>query len=213
MLSFNTVGEENRMKSLQDALQPILSRPTPESLAALQGVLLALDQQEEGVDRALEIAGHFYTYLGELQSKITAKDYSELASRLDIGAVGVVALENIVATKKEEFWKRFLLGVMGEGLMIGASRQYIKAWEVETGLVHNRATWTLTEALWRTSVKMQPDLPPDRRWQAIQSLLAPAHDPNVPAADKAVLLGRVFQMLLLTHLAQLNQLGHEGPAE
>ena len=198
------------MKSLQDALQPILNQPTPESLVALQGVLLALDRQREGVDRALEIVGHFHAYLSELQSKITAKDYSELASRLDIGAVGTVALENIVATRKEEFWERLLLGGLGEGLMVAASRQYIKAWEAETGLVHGRAAWTLTEALWRTSVEMQPGLPSERRWLAIQSLLAPAYDPNVPAADKAALLGRVFQMLLLTHLAQLYHQGREG---
>jgi hypothetical protein len=50
---------------------------------------------------------------------------------------------------------------------------------------------------------MQPDLPSEERWQAIQSLLAPASEPDVPAADKAVLLGRVFQILLLTHLARL----------
>jgi hypothetical protein len=199
------------MQSLQDALQPILSRPTPESLVALQGVLLTLDRQGEGVDRALEIAGHFYEYLSELQSKITARDYSELASRLDIGAVGTVALENMVASEREKFWQRLLLGALGEGLMVAASRQYIKAWEVETGLVHSRTAWTLTDALWRSSVEMQPDLLPEQRWQAIQSLLAPAYDPDVPAPDKAALLGRVFQTLLLIHLAHLTQETREGP--
>jgi hypothetical protein len=198
------------MQSLQDALQPILSQPTPDSLVALQGVLLALDCRGEGIDRALEIAGHFHAYLSELQSKITAKDYSELASRLDIGAVGTVALENMVAAEKEQFWERLLLGGLGEGLMVAASRQYIKAWEVETGLVHSRAAWTLTEALWRTSVERQPDLPAEQRWQAIQSLLAPAYDPNVPAPDKAALLGRVFQILLLTHLACLPRQGRQS---
>jgi hypothetical protein len=198
------------MKSLQDVLQSILNQPTPESLVALQGVLLTSDREGGGVDRALEIAGYFHAYLSELQSKINAKDYSELASRLDMGAVGTVALENMVAAEKEQFWERLLLGGLGEGLMVAASRQYIRAWEVETGLVHSRAAWTLTEALWRTSVEMQPDLPAERRWQAIQSLLAPAYDPGVPAPDKATLLGRVFQILLLTHLACLPRQGRQG---
>jgi hypothetical protein len=87
--------------------------------------------------------------------------------------------------------------------MILASRQYIKAWEAETGPVHSGATWYLTEAAWNTSCEMQPDLPSEQRWRAVQALLAPAHDPDVPAPEKALLLGRVFQILLLTHLARL----------
>jgi len=191
------------MKNLSDVLQPIMVSPTPGALVALQGALLALDREGEAVEGALEIAGQFHTYLSELQSKITAKQYNEMASRLDIGAVGTVALENIVATKKEEFWKRLLLGGLGETLMVAASRQYIRAWDAETTLVHTQAAWYLSEALWRASRQMQPNLAPEKRWEAIQGLLGPAYAADVPASAKAVLLGRVFQMLLLTHLACL----------
>lgn len=191
------------MKSLQDAVQSILSQPTPAALVALQGSLLASSQQGEAVDRALELAGRFHAYLCELQSKITARDYSELASRLDIGAVGAVALENVIAGEGGHLWQRLLLGGLGESLMVAASRQYIKAWETETGLLHTCAAWYMAEALWRASAGMQPDLPPEQRWQAIQALLAPIHDHDVPAPDKAALLGRLFQMLLLTHLVGL----------
>jgi len=191
------------MKSLSEVLQPILVSPTPGALVALQGALLASGLEAEAVKTALEIAGQFHTYLSELQSKITAKQYNEVASRLDIGAVGTVALENIVATKKEEFWKRLMLGGLGESLMVAASRQYIRAWDAETSLVHRQAAWYLSEALWRASRQMQPDLAPQERWEAIQGLLAPASAADVPASAKAVLLGRVFQMLLLTHLARL----------
>ena len=191
------------MKSLQDAIRPILSQPTPEALVALQGALLTSGQEGEVVDRALEVTGHFHTYLSELQSKITARNYSELASRLDIGAVGAVALENVIASEKDDFWQRLALGAVAETLMVAASRQYIKGWEAETGLVHSRAAWYLTEALWRASSEMQPGLKPDQRWEAVQALLSPAHDPSVPAPDRAVLLGHVFQMLLITYLARL----------
>lgn len=191
------------MTSLEDAIRPILSLPTPEKLVAFQGALLASGHQGEALDRVLEVAGHFYSYLSELQSKIAALEYSELASRLDIGAVGVVALENVLDAEHEVFWQRLLLGGLAEGLMVAASRQYVKGWQVETGLVHSQAAWYLTEALWRASLEMQPDLPPEQRWQAIQALLAPAYDPETPAPDRAVLLGRIFQMLLVTHLARL----------
>lgn len=191
------------MESFQDAIRQILAEPTPDALVALQGALLAFGQQDEAAERALGVAGHFYEYLSELQSKIAARDYSELASRLDIGAVGAVALDNILGAEKDSFWRQLMLGTVAEGLMVAASRQYVKGWEVETGVTHSRAAWYLAEALWRASEEMQPDLPAEQRWQAVQSLLAPAHDAEVPAPDKAVLLGRVFQMLLITYLSRL----------
>lgn len=188
---------------IDQAIGSILNQPTPEGLVALQGALLVCGQQEDAAARALEITDQFHAYLGELQSKLAARDYSELASRLDIGAVGAVALENIVAADKDNFWQRLVLGGTAEALMVAASRQYVKAWEVETGLVHSRAAWYLAKALWRTSCDMQPDLDSAQRWGAIQDLLAPAQDPEVPASSKAVLLGRIFQILILTTLAPL----------
>jgi hypothetical protein len=191
------------MKSLADAIQPILSQPTPEALVELQGALLASGHAGPEVHRTLDAAGHFYNYLSELQSKVSARNYSELASLLDIGAVGAVALESIISAESHNFWQRMLLGGLGESLMVAASRQYVKGWEIETGLVHSQAAWYLTEALWHASGQTQPHLPAETRWQAIHQLLAPARDPDLPAPAKALLLGRIFQMLLLTHLARL----------
>lgn len=191
------------MLDLQEAMQPILNHPTPEALIALQGALLTLGAEGKTGKQALEITGHFYRYLSELQSKLTSRDYSELASRLDIGAVGAVALENLVATEPEKFWKRLVMGGIAEGLMIAASRQYVKGWAVETDLAHSQAAWYLTEALWHSSSEMLPDLQPQQRWETIQTLLAPAHDPDVPAPEKTVLLGRIFQILLITYLVRL----------
>jgi hypothetical protein len=191
------------MLDLQEAIQPILSLPTPQGLIALQGALLAYGVDDEAAKHALEITDHFHAYLSDLQSKLTSRSYSELASMLDIGAVGTVVLENLVASEPEKFWKRLGLGGVAEGLMVAASRQYVKGWSVETEMIHSRAAWYLTEALWRASSEMQPDLQPEQRWETIQILLAPAHNPEVPAPEKAMLLGRIFQILLLTHLARL----------
>jgi hypothetical protein len=191
------------MLDLQEALKPILTLPTPEALIGLQGALLALDEESEAKDQALEVTNHFFAYLSDLKSKITSRNYSEMASKLDIGAVGAVALESILTTDSEDRWKGLTLGGIAEVLMVAASRQYVKGWEVETALVHSQAAWYLSEALWRASSEMQPDLQPEKRWEAIQALLAPAHDPDVPAPEKALLLGRIFQLLLITYLARL----------
>ena len=191
------------MLDLQEALRPILTLPTPEALIALQGALLGFDGESEAREQALEVTGHFFAYLSDLKSKITSRNYSEMASKLDIGAVGAVALENILTTSTDDLWKGLALGGIAEVLMVAASRQYIKGWEVETALVHSQAAWYLAETLWRASSEMQPDLQPEQRWEAIQTLLAPAHDSDVPAPEKALLLGRIFQLLLITYLARL----------
>jgi len=198
------------MKSMIEALQVVLQRPTPAALLDLQGALLSSGVTGPAVERTIEITGQFHAYLCELESKIAARDYSELASRLDIGAVGMVAVENLVANKDEKLLQRLLAGGLGEGLMVAASRQYVKAWQVEAGLVHRNAAWFLARVLWDVSREMQPEMPDGQRWQMVQSLLAPAHDAGVPEPGKALLVGRVYQLLLFLHVVYLVP-GPEAP--
>lgn len=192
------------MTSLVQAIQTVVTQPTPEGLVALQGALLASGREGEALSDALEVAGHFYRFLCELQSKVTARQYSEFASLLDIGAVGAVAVENLSDWDGPDFWRRLFLGGLGETLMVAASRQYVKAWEAETSVVFACATWCLQDLLWRVSSWLQPGMPGEERWRAIQTLLAPARDKELSGSAKAVLLGRVFQVLLLTYLARLS---------
>ncbi len=193
--------------SLKASLDTILQEPTPAALWALQGKLLvreesASEEELPALKGAQEVAEEFYLYLSELEGKTSARTFSELASLMDIGAVGAVAIENVI-TERENILEKLLLGGLGESLMVLASRQYVKAWEVESGLVHRRAAWYLFEALWRLSVQNQPALPPAERKDRIQALLAPCLDDETPAALKVVLLVRLFQALLLIHLSQM----------
>ena len=189
---------------LEPILHKVLQEPTPEALWELQGALRvqtisASENQARALSHALEAAGEFYLYLSELQSKTTAREFSELASLLDMGAVGLVAVENLV-TEGENFWEKVLLGGLGESLMVLASRQYIKAWAQETELVHRRAAWYLFGALWELSVECQPDLAAEQRQALIQALLAPSLEAETPVLAKIALLGRLFQVLLLTYV-------------
>ena len=195
------------MESIRSAMGSVLRRPTPAALVDLQGALMASGLHGPALDNVLEIAGQFFSYLCELNSKGTARDFSELASRLDIGAVGAVALENVVAGGDGDIWRGALLGLLGEGLMVAASRQYVKAWEVEASQVHTCAAWHLTDAMWRASTEMQPEASPEDRWESIQNLLAPVYAADTPAADKALLLGRIYQVLLLSHVTRLLKTG------
>jgi hypothetical protein len=188
----------------QDLLGRILVEPTPADLLALQTLLLVAETEPERRDyavRALEVVGEFYTYLGEIEAKVSAREYSELASLLDIGAVGAVALENLTEAS-EALQKRMLLGALGEFLMVLASRQYVKAWDREITPIHLRAVWFLRGDLWRLSVEGQPDMPVQERAELVDGLLAPALEKNTSDEVRWVLLGRLFQVLLVIRLAQ-----------
>jgi len=181
---------------LSAIVQQVLTTPTPAALWELYGQLLAA-----GADASLiHTVETFHHYLCDLQSKATARQYSELASLLDIGAVGGVALGNLIGGEAHDLFQRFLLGAASESLMVLASRQYIKGWGAELHSVHCQAAWFLAGELWDLSAEMQPDLPAGERWSNVQKLLAPARDPDTPNEAKAVLLGRLFQIFLLSQL-------------
>jgi hypothetical protein len=190
--------------SFQDLLHRLLTQPTPDDLLALQTALLAAEADPAHADaalRALEVAREFHAYLSELQAKSSAREYSELASKLDIGAVGGVALENL-AEAGESLLKRILLGGLSETLMVLASRQYVKAWSREMRPLHGQAVWFLRSELWRLSSAGRPDMPPEERTALVDGLLSPALDDSTADEVCVALLGRLFQIVLVIHLAQ-----------
>lgn len=187
---------------LQTALHRILTAPSPAALWELYGSLLAAETEEP----LLETVAAFHHYLCELQSKATARQYSEFASLLDIGAVGGVAVQNLVGAFGQrdrdggrELLQKLLLGTASESLMVAASRQYIKAWQAELHSVHCQAAWFLAGALWRLA-GADDGAGAGERWARIEALFAPIRDPEVPNADKALLLARTFQLVLLNQL-------------
>jgi hypothetical protein len=190
--------------SFKDLLGRVLTEPTTDDLLALQTRLLAAEADPRRTDsacRTLDVAREFYTYLSEIEAKVSAREYSELASLLDIGAVGGVALENL-AEAGETFLQRMLLGGLSETLMVLASRQYVKAWSRETRPTHMRAVWFLRGELWRLSVRGRPDMRAKERAALVDGLLGPALDGDTTDEVRLALLGRLFQVLLIIHLAQ-----------
>ncbi|MBN1315610.1 MAG: hypothetical protein JXA42_09090 [Anaerolineales bacterium] len=186
---------------LQPILSQVLTKPSPEALWDLYGQLLEIGLT--GEDTSVRIVETFHHYLCDLQSKATAQQFSELASKLDIGAVGGVAIENLMGGEGEELLKRFFLGAASESLMVLASRQYIKGWQAELHSSHCQAAWFLAGELWRISTGTRPDLPAGKRWNEIQTLFQPVMDPETPDVIKATLLGYIFQLLLFIELLPL----------
>lgn len=199
---------------LETSLTRVLTRPGPDTLWDLRADLLELSDRLTPANRCqadwtLDITSRFHHFLAELQSKMTAHEYSQLASQMDMGSIGLLALQDLVADR-ERLFKKLFLGGLSEGLMVLATLQYAKAWQTEVTLVNDEARWWLFEGLWRVSRQLRPDVPPDQRRTQIEDLLAPLHAKDVTPALKAAVLARLFQVLLIGSLAWLVALQRES---
>ncbi len=181
-------------------LSAVLTQPTPEAIWQLRGELWAAPIPPSSP--AIHTCASFYQFLTQLAANAASHQYSQFASLLDMGAVGSVAIQNLLEDERTpEWWQRFLVGGVGEGLMVLAARQYVKAWEEELRAAYLTAAWTLREALWTLSSQLQPEIDTAHRLRLIDDLLSPLRQPNVRGAAKAALIVRLFQLLLLLQLA------------
>lgn len=184
---------------ISPALHEVLTRPTPETLWRLRADLL--EQGVPGDSRLMATVDEFYRYMNRLVASSTAREYSHIASILDMAAVAGVAVQNLIDQEDgRAWWQRFVVGAVSEGMMVLAARQYVKAWEVEMRSDHNAAAWYLAQEYWQLSVDLQPDLPPAERLKLIEELFGPLTDERVTGSMKAGLIGRLFQILLLARL-------------
>ncbi len=183
-------------KDLAETIKRALTRPDPEVLWQLRAQLL-----ESGTPTDAPVLGlldEFHGFLERLVESSTAREYSNLASILDIGGVGGVIAENLLETEESEKLARRLFGaVLGEGLMVLATRQHVKAWEVELNAVYRTATWWLYPRIWRFSATERPELSNSGRRALIDKLFEPLLDPNQSGTIRAVVIVRLFQALLV----------------
>jgi hypothetical protein len=188
----------------QDLVQHLLTAPSPEDLVALHGLLL--DAEADPVHSAEAraagaVAGEFHAFLCDLRSKLSAREYSNVASLMDIAAVGAAALEGIADPSKITL-RQIGLAALSETLMVLASRQYVKAWSRELRPVALRAAWRLREELWRLSIEGQPEMAGTDRQQAIDALLAPVVSDAAPPEVQHALIARLFQVVLLIRVTR-----------
>jgi hypothetical protein len=195
------------MKDLSSNLSHALTSPTAEGLWRLRGDLLETGLGPE--TRIFRVLGEFASFLDELATSTSSRDYSHLASMMDIGALGGVLLEQLLEpASADQLAQRVLAGTLSEGLMVLATRQHVKAWEGELGAVYRRAAWFLYEELWRWAQERKPDLPSAERRRLLDRLISPIHSTETPGDQKAVLIGHLFQVLLLSDLSrEMEQLG------
>jgi hypothetical protein len=183
-------------------LQRILTKPAAADLLSLQSVLLSWEEKadsplaRERATAALSLLGDFYNFLVGLESKLDAHHFAELASKMDMGAVAGVVAENVLGAGKK-LLERVLVGGFSEALTILASRQYIKAYNRELEAFFQQVAWQLRAHLWRFSAARRPEMAPAERAALIDSLFAPVFKQETPGSAKPIVLGCLFQVLLL----------------
>jgi hypothetical protein len=188
------------MQPYRISLIKVLTAPSAADLWRLRADLL--EAALPAGARTWEVLDHFRAYLDRLETGASSRDYSHLASKLDIGAVGGVLVEHLVESENaRQLTERLLGGLLSEGLMVLATRQHVKAWEGELASVHREAAWYLYGEIWRWAEEMKPDLDRKERRNLIDQLLNPVLSDDTPGMHRAVLIGRLFQLLLASYLS------------
>lgn len=176
-----------------------LQSPSPAALWGLRGDLLA--HGVEGDHRAMTILGAFHAFLAALETSTKSRDLSELASRMDIAALGgVVGSDLREADDAGELARRALTAVLAEGLAVLATRQHVKAWRGELEGVFRSAAWFLYGELWRWAVRRRPEMDAAMRRRLLDRLFAAIGDEATGNAERAIVYGRLFQLLLVDAL-------------
>jgi len=184
------------------ALRQVLSSPTPEALWELRADLLERNTPED--PRLVRIIGDFRAFLDHFATATSSRDLNHLASKLDIGAVGGVVLEQLFeGCTPRELAMRVLTGGISEGLMVLASRQYVRAQEGEIAALFRDTAWNLYEQLWQWTADANPELEAAERRRLLDRLTAPLRDVDTPPSVKASLAGRLYQVLLIAHLRRI----------
>ncbi len=193
-------NQQDKEYSIQmniNLLTNVLLNPTPEAVWQLQADLLAAGHSLQADEFALLDA--FYHYLTAMQANLTSQGYTQLASYLSIGAAGMAVLEGGMAANLS------LLQIMREGLTVLSSRQYIKGSTAEIERTIRDSSWFLYRAFWQLSSNTQASLSRDRRRQQLDDLFAPLQDGQTETAVKGILVGRLFQAILIMTLHAASQ--------
>jgi hypothetical protein len=189
-----------RFVPLEDSLALLLTAPSAKAVWRLRGDLLEAGTPAD--EHLLGLLGAFHDYLDRLATGMSSRDYSQLASKLDVSAISGVILERLAeAADPSKPGLNLVAGAVSEGLMALATRQHVKAWEGELAAVHRSAAWVLFDELWRWSAERNLEIPALERRELLDQLLAPALDPKQPGLLRAALICRLFQILIAAGVA------------
>jgi len=206
-----------------DALKGIMAETFaaygPESLWRLRSELhllqTYLDSHGEkradlraAVQATLALTADAHAFHVELRSALTDKQYTQFASVLDLGAIGTLALENLLTAEKITI-PRLLLNALSELLVYLASREYVKGADSRAAAALQARASPLQDEVWATLGRYRKkassaELREAQR--AIDGFFGTLATGALPAEARAALLAGTFQILLRLRCAEVLQL-------
>jgi len=78
-----------------------------------------------------------------------------------------------------------------------ASRQYVNAFRRELVALYREVAWKLRTHIWRFAARGRAGMDPAERARLVDALLGPIWSETTPDTARSVLIGLLFQVLLL----------------
>ncbi len=200
-------------RTLARELGPLLESASADDLWRARSLLHAWrakapaktpQEVRERVDTLLDLTREFHGFRSEVGGWVTAKDLSELATLFDIGAIGVLAVQDLVGG--EGSIPKLALGGLSEALIVLGSTQYIKgdrrmleaAVDVHLMHLHDRF-WALPHRFRGTLRAAQVDEVRD----AMEAFFAALRKQDVPVEARMAVAHQLYVVLGQLELAAL----------
>ncbi len=186
---------------LVETLSRTLSYPTTESLWQLRAELLEAGVPPGG--RVWAILGEYQHFLDRVRTSTESRQYSELASELDIASISGIVVERFLEPQgARELALSVISGILSEGLMALATRQHVKAWKAGLASLCAGSAWFLYEEMWHWAQRKKPELNTAERRRLLDLLFTPVCSANRNDVGTFVLIGSLFQVLLVSEVTE-----------
>ena len=184
----------------------VLSSPSPALLWRLRNDLL--EQDVPASDPIFPVIERFHMFLNHLVAAVGKEEYQQFASLLDMGAVGSVVVQNLLAAQGADgLWQRLLADGIHNNVLAMASRAHVQTADLLTRAIYEDAAWFLYEEIWRLSAKMRPGAPEKERRLAVEKVMARVRNPDLDSVIRAVLISYLFEIVLVTHICINPEIG------
>lgn len=184
---------------------------------ALRSDLLALDaylranpkassaKVRRALDRAMELAATTHEFAAELRGFQSQKEHSEKASMFDLGAVGVLAVENVLTADKPNL-ARIVMSALSEALMYLASRQYVGGSAEVLRSLYRRNAASMHRDLWTLATDYRRGLS-EKEIRGIQeeidAFFRRLETDGVPVEARIAVLRQFYALLLTLRVSEL----------
>jgi hypothetical protein len=200
--------------SYKAALREAVERLDEPALLALRGELQVAQgwfasRRDEGraalAGAAVDAVTRLAQFTAEIRGFGASRASAERASVLDLGAISVLAVENLLTAERITPMRLFMSG-LSEGLMFLASRQYVHGGNAVLEATYRAHRVAVQDALWSVAMDFrEPEglesLREARR--SIDDVFGRLDDPGVPIGARVALLHVLYALVAIVRCARL----------